>query len=106
TETARLIRKAIRPSDTAARLGGDEFIVMLKDVQEEYELQTSIERILQQFQKPMSISGQQYELTCSIGVALYPEHGRRAEELITNADEALYSVKGSGKNNYVVFNKK
>lgn len=104
-EAARMIREALRPSDYAARLGGDEFIAMLTDVQEEADLHASIERLLQKFQSPITISGEQYQLTCSVGVAVYPEHGGTAEELISNADEAMYHVKGSGKNSYVLFNK-
>lgn len=104
-EAAQTIQGAIRPTDMVARLGGDEFIVMLKDVEDQQELTKYVERILMKFQTPLLISEHEYMITCSIGVASYPENGESAEELIKNADAALYSLKGHGKNGFVLFDK-
>ncbi|MED4352882.1 EAL domain-containing protein [Schinkia azotoformans] len=105
-EAAHRIKEAIRPTDMIARLGGDEFIVMLKDVQDEADIIIDVKQILKMFQKPISTYGQEYSLTCSIGIATYPENGDSAEQLIVNADNALYHVKGSGKNDFTFYNNK
>ncbi|MEC1695151.1 putative bifunctional diguanylate cyclase/phosphodiesterase [Schinkia azotoformans] len=105
-EAAHRIKEAIRPTDMIARLGGDEFIVMLKDVQDEADIIINVKQILKMFQKPISTYGQEYSLTCSIGIATYPENGDSAEQLIVNADNALYHVKGSGKNDFTFYNNK
>lgn len=104
-EAAKKIKAAIRHSDLAARLGGDEFIVMLKDLQDDQATTTIVKRILKNFETPISVLGKEIMLTCSIGVANYPENGDSPEELIKNADDALYNVKDGGKNDYVIFNK-
>lgn len=103
-KAAAIIRESIRPSDVAARMGGDEFIILLKNVNEEEALQI-VQRILQKFSEPMKINGNDYFVTCSIGVAHYPKHGQTPEELIKNADTALSIVKSRTKNNYLVFDK-
>jgi diguanylate cyclase (GGDEF)-like protein/PAS domain S-box-containing protein len=103
-EAACKIKEAIRPTDMVARLGGDEFIVMLKDVQDEQDIKKYVKQILANFQTPISTSNQDYSLTCSIGIATFPTNGDSAEQLITNADNALYHVKGRGKNDYSFFN--
>lgn len=102
-EAAKRIQSVIRPTDIAARLGGDEFVVMLKDVQGEEDAITIVQRMLNQFQKPINISGQDYTLSCSIGVAHYPDHGESSEDLIKSADTALYYVKERGKNDFMVY---
>jgi diguanylate cyclase (GGDEF)-like protein/PAS domain S-box-containing protein len=103
-EAASRIKSVIRPSDLAARLGGDEFVVLLKDVQDEQETITIVQRVIKQFQDPIKVAEQDYTLTCSIGVAHYRDHGDSPEDLIKNADTALYYVKERGKNDFMVFN--
>lgn len=105
-EAANRIKESLRQTDMVARLGGDEFIVMLKDVQDEDDIIQYVKKILEKFQKPIPTYGQEYSLTCSIGVATYPETADSAEQLITNADNALYHVKGRGKNDFAFYNKK
>ncbi len=105
-EAANRIKEALRQTDMVARLGGDEFIVMLKDVQEDDDIIHYVKQILAKFQKPISTYGQEYSLTCSLGIATYPENGDSAEQLITNADNALYHVKGRGKNDFAFYNNK
>ncbi|MEK5440784.1 putative bifunctional diguanylate cyclase/phosphodiesterase [Fredinandcohnia sp. FSL W7-1320] len=105
-EAARNIKDAINPSDLVGRVGGDEFIVLLRDIKDEEDLIKYVTRILTKFNTPISISGQEYIMTCSIGVATYPNDGDTSRELIKNADDALYNVKNKGKNHYLFFNSK
>lgn len=104
-EAAIMIQSSICPSDVAARLGGDEFMVMLKSIRDDQDTINVVQSILKKFQSPLFVDGQEFIITCSIGIANYPEHGRSSEELMKNADDALYSVKGQGKNNFIIFNK-
>ncbi|CAM5194155.1 Diguanylate cyclase/phosphodiesterase with PAS/PAC sensor(S) OS=Ureibacillus acetophenoni OX=614649 GN=SAMN05877842_10692 PE=4 SV=1 [Ureibacillus acetophenoni] len=103
-ETAKLIKSTIHPKDVAARLGGDEFMVMLKDVKDEDDAINIVKRLLEKFNTPINLNGIEHTVTCSIGVAIYPDHGTNPDELIKNADDALYTVKGKGKNGFRVFN--
>ena len=104
-KAAENIQNAIRPNDIAGRMGGDEFIVLLKKVKDIQETKAIVKRILSNFNQAITIGGQDYFVTCSIGVANYPEHGDSPEELIKNADNALAYVKNSTKNDFLIFNK-
>lgn len=103
-EAAKRIQSVIRPTDIAARFGGDEFVVMLKDVEDEEDVITIVQRMMNQFQNPIKEAGQEFTLSCSIGVAHYPDHAESPEDLIKNADTALYYVKDRGKNDFMIFN--
>lgn len=104
-KAAENIRGAIREKDFVARMSGDEFIVLLKDVKDEKETVAIVNDILETFKKPIHLDGKEYVLSCSIGVAFFPEHGMTPEELIKNADSALTQVKRNSKNNYSIYNK-
>lgn len=104
-EAAKNIKSSIRPSDMAARMGGDEFIIMLRNAQDEKVVQTVVSRILKKFNKPIIVENKEFVVTCSIGVAIYPQHGSTPEELIKNADNALTHVKKGNKNDFLIFNK-
>ncbi|MEK4496798.1 EAL domain-containing protein [Ureibacillus sp. FSL W8-0352] len=105
-KAAENIRESIREIDLVARMGGDEFIVLLRDIKDEQDTINIVNNIIEKFQKPIVVNGKDNVLTCSIGVASYPEHGTTPEELIKNADSALTQVKQKSKNNYAVYNKK
>ena len=105
-KAAENIRESIREIDLVARMGGDEFIVLLRDIKDEQDTINIVNNIIEKFQKPIVVNGKDHVLTCSIGVASYPEHGTTPEELIKNADSALTQVKQNSKNNYAVYNKK
>ncbi|SOC39665.1 sensor domain-containing protein [Ureibacillus acetophenoni] len=99
------IRNVIRPTDLAARMGGDEFIVMLKNIKSQDETNEIVSQILSNFRASINVDGEDYVVTCSIGVANFPEHGESAEDLIKNAGNALARVKSGTKNDFMVFNK-
>ncbi|MEH7384257.1 sensor domain-containing diguanylate cyclase [Bacillus sp. JJ1521] len=93
--------KSVAQKDTVARLAGDEFMVLLPDANEN-ECVMVANRIIEQFQS-IVILGKNVVVTPSIGIALYPQHGKDAIELIKFADMAMYQAKQRGKNNYQIF---
>ena len=102
----RCLRENIRSNDLLARLGGDEFAVLLQDINGEVAMEVArkLLRVVREHQ--IMVEGHAISNTVSIGVALYPEHGATAGELLQHADMAMYSVKGSGRNDVAMFNPK
>lgn len=102
-EAAQRIRDMARCEDTVARLGGDEFVVLLKNVRQPTVAAVVAERIVASLCAPYEFSGQRILIGASVGIALAPEHGRNAEELLRNSDLALYLAKTEGKGQYRFF---
>ena len=98
--TADRIRAEIRETDTVARIGGDEFIVILSSLPEVSVADRIAESLIRQISEPLQVGQDGVEVSASIGVSLYPEHGDNADELMRAADAAMYRVKDQGKNNY------
>lgn len=91
----------VRHPDSVVRLGGDEFVVMLfGDSRDAATITATIERIRDAILEPVELAGQTYQITCSMGVASYPDGGRDADTLLKNADVAMYRAKALGRNNY------
>lgn len=84
----------------AARYGGDEYLVMLKHVTEMEQVTGAAETLMGLFKDPFMISGRGVSITASIGISLYPCHGSNINELLINADKAMYRSKIRGKNQY------
>lgn len=93
----------LREEDTVARFGGDEFAILLPQINSVADAARVAERIRQEIRKPWSINGHNFTITLSIGIALYPDDGQSGEELIKNADIAMYRAKLSGKNTFKYF---
>jgi diguanylate cyclase (GGDEF)-like protein/PAS domain S-box-containing protein len=87
-----------REQDTVARLGGDEFIIVLNGVTGRAHTRSIAERLLRQVATGFDIEGRRLNITCSIGIAQFPEHGSDVDSLIKNADAAMYASKDSGRN--------
>lgn len=102
---AKLLLLATRKSDTVARLGGDEFIILLDDIGDEGTLTKIAQKIIDAVSVPIVIKEESLHVTTSIGVSLFPEHGADFNELIKNADTALYEAKAAGRNNYKIFSR-
>jgi diguanylate cyclase (GGDEF)-like protein len=96
-EVARRLRASVRVGDVVGRLAGDEFVVLLEDVHTPEEVLVVAEKIRHAVQAPVLIDGQRAQVGASIGIALYPEHGRTVEELLRRADAAMYDVKAAGR---------
>ncbi|RST71838.1 bifunctional diguanylate cyclase/phosphodiesterase [Siminovitchia acidinfaciens] len=103
-EAANRIKQSLRSTDFVARIGGDEFTVLLDKVNDETDVKSLVERIQKSFEEPVHIPGKEIFLSCSIGIALYPDHGRSADEILKRADTALYTVKERGRSGYALFN--
>ena len=96
---------AVREDDTVARLGGDEFVIMLSDLLSVDAAVAVARNVLQVMGQPLELgrSGEESVITCSLGISLYPEDGKSAEELIRNADSAMYRAKDVGRNNFQLY---
>nr|WP_229333589.1 EAL domain-containing protein [Glaciecola sp. MH2013] len=104
-ESATRLTTVIRKRDTVGRLGGDEFIVLLPDVADYRGITTVVENLLDAFRQPFKLEGRELMLTLSVGVAIYPENGDNASDLLRNADTAMYQAKAMGRNAYSFFTK-
>ena len=93
----------LRPGDTTARLGGDEFAMLLADLPAEEAAVVAVERILATLAQPMVIDGREVFAHASIGVAFAGAETEDPEELVRNADAAMYVVKTDGKGRYAIF---
>jgi diguanylate cyclase (GGDEF)-like protein/PAS domain S-box-containing protein len=102
-EAAKRLLECVRESDTVSRIGGDEFLVLLPVTEEKQDALVVAEKILLAFNKPFEIEGQNLQISSSIGIAFYPEHGSDEKLLIEAADSAMYQAKKSGRNNVQVF---
>jgi len=92
-----------REEDILARLGGDEFALLLRGVTTPADVATIAERIVKTMTGPFSIEGQQVAIGCSIGIVLAPQDGSSTEQLLKNADLALYRAKTDGRATYHFF---
>ena len=98
--TADRLTALVRKSDTVARLGGDEFVVLIPEFTNIKDVLKTAQKILSAFQKPFAIYGQEFEVTTSIGIAVFPRDGSSIEELLKAADAAMYYTKEHGRNSY------
>ena len=93
-EVAVRLRDALRGGDYVARLGGDEFVLVFEDLEREGDLDDLLERVWQALQQPMAIDGSSLQLSASLGIALFPTHGKASgEQLLRRADQAMYEAK-------------
>lgn len=97
---ANRLSGCVREHDTVARFGGDEFLVLLAQLNRHEEILPIVERILTSFRQPFAVHNQEFFITASIGIALYPGDGETPHDLIRNADLAMYVAKSQRGNGY------
>ncbi len=101
---ARNLETCVRPGDTVARLGGDEFAVLLDDLRSEIDAEGLTRRIEERLAAPVQVDGQEVYINASIGIAFGTAGYERPEELLRDADAAMYRAKALGRNRHEVFN--
>ncbi|QIR16190.1 EAL domain-containing protein [Shewanella aestuarii] len=99
------MKKVLRTQDTIARIGGDEFVVVMEGITQVTDCKPLLDRLLLAASKPLIINGVKLEISTSIGVSLYPQDGTDADQLLRNADQAMYVAKQHGKNRYHFYDK-
>ena len=101
-EVARRLTEVLRATDTAARLGGDEFALLLEGFDAEAQATMVVDRVLDALRRPFQVEGRQLAVSASLGLAITAD-AVHPDELIRNADVAMYSAKRAGKNRCTVF---
>ncbi|MDD3462130.1 MAG: EAL domain-containing protein, partial [Sulfurospirillaceae bacterium] len=100
------ISSVLRESDTVARLGGDEFAVLLENLSDNIYVASVCEKILSVVSEPIRFESYNLDISASIGIAIFPQDGVDYQEIIKNADSAMYLAKDKGKNNFQFYTKK
>lgn len=98
------LQKLCSQTNTLIRLGGDEFIFIVHQLSSRKDAELFAKQILLLFAAPFRIQGNHLSITCSVGISLFPEHGRTVDALLRDADMAMYKAKRNGKNGYLFFN--
>jgi len=100
---ARRLADCLRDNDFLARLGGDEFVVLLPRISHQEDAALVARKLIAALQSPMPIDGHELSISVSIGIALYPDDGSDASDLLKHADVAMYSAKNQGRNAFHYF---
>ena len=104
SKVAQRFQNVLDSSATLARQGGDEFIVLLPKIGESAHAQEVAQRLLRSLAAPIMVKEKEIHTSASIGIALSPDHGQSAKDLLRYADTALYKTKEQGRNRFAVFN--
>ncbi len=99
-EVTKRFNKIIRGSDTLARLGGDEFTVIMENISEGQTASLLAQRLVKSLNVPIVIQKNEFYLSCSIGISLYPDDGNSVENLLKYSDTAMYKAKAEGRDNF------
>ncbi|MFW6238064.1 MAG: EAL domain-containing protein [Bacillota bacterium] len=97
------LRKCTGKQDIISRSGGDEFSVLLTSMDSKDRVTEVAEKIIEEFSRPYNITDHKFYVTPSIGISIYPEHGKSLRELLNNANRAMTRVKLRGKNHYLFY---
>ncbi|MCK7459017.1 bifunctional diguanylate cyclase/phosphodiesterase [Idiomarina aminovorans] len=101
---AKRLQNQLRGTDFIARIGGDEFVVVINRFTSHQVVNDLAAQLNRHLSQPFSLRQNQIQTTCSIGIALYPDDGLRATELLKNADLAMYAAKTAGRRTHYFFN--
>ncbi|EPC00651.1 hypothetical protein L861_12725 [Litchfieldella anticariensis FP35 = DSM 16096] len=104
-EAAARLSACVRSYDTVARFGGDEFAILLPEVRHGDDLARIADKILGKFEECFLLDGREVFVSCSIGIAVYPDDSSDAGDLVKYADAAMYFAKRSGRNNFRYYSK-
>ncbi len=102
-KTAEILKEMFKGGDVIGRIGGDEFLVYMRNLNTISDADEMAGNIVKSVRYDLEFEGQPIHVTCSVGVAVYPYHGKTYEELFEKADRAVYTVKANGKDGYRVY---
>lgn len=102
---AERLSRCVREEDTVARIGGDEFTVVLPNIESAANAEPVVQKILRAFSLPFELSGQEVFVSASIGITVFPDDGDNPDELMKNADTAMYRSKERGRDTFEFFTK-
>jgi diguanylate cyclase (GGDEF)-like protein/PAS domain S-box-containing protein len=100
---ANKLKKCVRKTDLLARLGGDEFTILITDVWDNRDIRQVSQKILDVLSEPILMGEQEFSISVSIGISIYPKDGDDVETLLKNADSAMYQAKANGKNRFYFY---
>lgn len=100
---AKALQSCIRLTDTVSRQGGDEFVILLPEINTVQDAVLTAEKLIATMAKPILIDDHRLHVTLSIGISLYPDDSKDIDELIKNADTAMYQAKNNGRNSFQLF---
>jgi len=101
-EVADLLKTSLRNNDELFRLGGDEFVITVTDINSKEELKKVAKQIINSFKEPLLVDESKFFVSISVGISFFPEHGQDLDELLKNADDAMYRAKQQ-KKDYVIY---
>jgi diguanylate cyclase (GGDEF)-like protein/PAS domain S-box-containing protein len=99
-EVAERLTGCLRDQDDIGRIGGDEFLIIVEDLQAPQDASAVAEKVLFSLSDPIELEGRSVAVSASLGISLYPDDGENVEDLMRNADAAMYSAKGQGRDTY------
>ena len=99
-EIASLLSQSISSSDMVARIGGDEFIILLENTSNKDDISHMAETIIKETSRPFKIDGEEVQIGCSIGIAIFPESGTTIDALLNYADKGMYKAKRKERGTY------
>ena len=102
-EVSNRLRRLFRHNDTISRFGGDEFVIVISDLIDASDCKMLLDRALSVLREPIIIQDIELYITASVGVTIYPDDRSDAQQLLANADKALYEIKRSGKDSWALF---
>jgi len=100
---ANILKYQVKAPDFVARLGGDEFAIIFEDIKDRQEITNKINWLLKYLRRPWVIDNQEFFISYSVGIAIYPEDGNNLSTLLKNSDVAMYYVKKNMKDNYCFY---
>ena len=102
-QVAKRLQESLRNSDTVARMGGDEFIMLVEEIMSTEDAAATAQRVLDAIKQKYEINhALQIEISASIGISVFPDHGEEDDSLVSCADQALYNTKRSRKGGFSI----